>query len=224
MFLRLLLLAVLATAGFGGTAGAADRYDPRLRFRTLVTPSFFIHYHQGEEPLAQRLAGLAEAVADEMASRLGRPDGRVHVILVDQTDVPNGWATPFPYNVIEITAATPRGGSVIGHTTDWLRLVFVHEYTHILHLDRSRGLFGLGRRIFGRHPVAMPNLFTPPWQIEGIATHSESLVTGEGRVPAADFRLLLDRAAATGRFAPLDRASSDLIDWPSGHTPYLYGA
>ena len=223
-FARLLLLAVLSMAGLGGTAGAADRYDPRLRFRTFVTPSFFIHYHQGEEPLARRLAGLAEAVASEMAPRLGRPNGRVHVILVDQSDSPNGWATPFPYNVIEITAAAPRGGNVIGNTSDWLRLVFVHEYTHILHLDRSRGLFGLGRRIFGRHPLAMPNIFTPPWQIEGIATHYESRDTGEGRVPAGDFRLLLDRAAATDRFASLDRASNDRIDWPSGNTPYLYGA
>ena len=221
---RLLLLVVLVTACTGRMAGAADRYDPRLRFRTLVTPSFFIHYHQGAEGLARRLAEIAEAAAAEMAPRLGRASGRVHVILVDQHDASNGWATPFPYNVIEISAAAPRGGEVIGNTSDWLRLVFVHEYTHILHLDRSRGLFGAGRRVFGRHPLAMPNVFTPPWQIEGIATHYESLDTGEGRVPAGDFRLLLDRASVAGRFASLDRASSDRIDWPSGNSPYLYGA
>lgn len=221
---RLLLLVVVLTAWCGGRAAASDRYDPRLRFRTLVTPSFFIHYHQGAEGLARRLAEIAEAAAVDMAPRLGRPSGRVHVILVDQHDSSNGWATPFPYNVIEITAAAPRGGEVIGNTSDWLRLVFVHEYTHILHLDRSRGFFGAGRRVFGRHPLAMPNIFTPPWQIEGIATHYESLDTGEGRVPAGDFRLLLDRASAAGRFASLDRASSDRIDWPSGNTPYLYGA
>jgi hypothetical protein len=221
---RLLLLVVLLTAWCGGRAGAADRYDPRLRFRTLVTPSFFIHYHQGAEGVARRLAEIAEATAVEMAPRLGRASGRVHVILVDQHDSSNGWATPFPYNVIEISAAAPRGGELIGNTSDWLRLVFVHEYTHILHLDRSRGLFGAGRRVFGRHPLAMPNVFTPSWQIEGIATHYESLDTGEGRVPAGDFRLLLDRASAAGRFASLDRASSDRIDWPSGNTPYLYGA
>jgi Tol biopolymer transport system component len=43
-------------------------------------------------------------------------------------------------------------------------------------------------------------------------------------VPAGDFRLMLERAAGAGRFASLDRASSSRVDWPSGNTPYLYGA
>lgn len=217
-----LALAVLVAAVL--PAAASERYDPRLRFRTISTPHFDIHFHQGEEGQARRLASIAEQVRREMAPTLGLPNGRVQVILVDQHDSPNGWATPFPYNVIELTAAAPRGGSLIGNTTDWLRLVFVHEYTHVLHLDRSRGLFAAGRRVFGRHPLALPNIFTPPWQIEGIATHYESAITGEGRVPSGDFRLILERAAGGRRFASLDRASSDRVDWPSGHTPYLYGA
>jgi hypothetical protein len=218
------VLLVLASLAAAAPALGSDRYDPRLRFRSLATPHFDVHFHQGEEALARRLAALAEQVRRDLEPKLGLPNGRVHVILVDQHDSPNGWATPFPYNVIEITAAVPRGGSVIGNTTDWLRLVFVHEYTHILHLDRSKGIFGAARRVVGRHPFVLPNVFTPPWQIEGIATHYESATTREGRVPAGDFRLLLDRAAASGRFATLDRASHDRIDWPAGHTPYLYGA
>lgn len=218
------VLALAALVAAAAPAAASERYDPRLRFRTISTPHFDIHFHQGEESDARRLASIAEQVRREMEPALGLPNGRVQVILVDQHDSPNGWATPFPYNVIEVTAAAPRGGSLIGNTRDWLRLVFVHEYTHVLHLDRSRGLFAAGRRIFGRHPFALPNIFTPPWQIEGIATHYESAVTGEGRVPSGDFRLILDRAAGRERFASLDRASSDRVDWPSGQTPYLYGA
>ena len=33
-------------------ANASGRYDPRLRFRTISTARFDIHYHQGEEALA----------------------------------------------------------------------------------------------------------------------------------------------------------------------------
>nr|MBA2305378.1 PD40 domain-containing protein [Acidobacteriota bacterium] len=221
---RVALLAFVALFMLHGSAHASDRYDPRFRFRTLSTPGFDIHFHQSEEPLARRLASVAETVAQELAPRLGRPRQRVHVILVDQNDLSNGWATPFPYDVIEITAAAPRGSSGIGNTGDWLRLVFVHEYTHILHLDRSKGLFGALGRVFGRHPLLLPNVFVPPWQIEGLATYYESASTGQGRVPAGDFRLMLDRAAAAGRFASLDRASSGRVDWPSGNTSYLYGA
>ena len=74
------------------------RYDPALRFRTISTARFDIYFHQREEALARRLAGFVEEVAAEIDGRLGAPRGRVHVILVDQTDQSNGWATVFPYN------------------------------------------------------------------------------------------------------------------------------
>ena len=85
--------------------------------------------------------------------------------------------------------------------------MFTHEYTHILHLDRTRGFMQGVRRIFGRVPVAFPNAFLPLWQIEGLATFEESRMTGQGRVPAGDFRAIVDVAAAQGRFEPIDRAS-----------------
>ena len=98
------------------------------------------------------------------------------------------------------------------------------EYTHIVHLEKSRGWIGGLRRVFGRVPLLQPNVFLPQWQVEGIATFEESVVTGKGRVPAGDFRMILNRAAVQGRFAPLDRAGGGVIDWPSGNGPYVYGA
>jgi hypothetical protein len=204
---------------------AADRYDPSLRFRTIATPHFFIHFHQGEEALAQRLAQVAEQVHEERILKLGAASSRerTHVILVDQTDLANGWASPLPFNTIEITAAAPRADDVVGNTDDWLRMVFAHEYTHILHLDRARGWIGGLRRVFGRAPPLFPNAFLPIWQIEGIATWSESDATGRGRLHAGDFRRILDAAARGGRFEPLDRASGGLVAWPDSHAPYAYG-
>jgi hypothetical protein len=206
-------------------AWAANRYDSKLRFRTVRTAHFDVHAHQGEEAMARRLAGIVERVRKKFEPVLGVPRGRVQVILVDQTDLSNGWATPAPYNTIEITAVPPSSETLIGNATDWLELVFTHEYTHILHLDRTRGWLMQGvRRVFGRVPVAFPNAFLPTWQIEGIATFEESRMTGEGRVPAGDFRAIVDVAAAQGRFEPIDRASGGLVDWPGGNAPYAYGA
>lgn len=218
------LACLLAAAIFEPTASANTRYDTRLRFRTISTARFDVHYHQGEEALAQRLARIAEEVATTLDRTLGQAHGRVQVILVDQNDQPNGWATPVPYNTIEITAAAPTAESSIGNTDDWLRMVFVHEYTHVVHLSRARGWIGGLRKVFGRLPFLFPNLYQPIWQIEGIATWQESAQTGAGRVPSGDFRLILERAAAEKRLDPLDRASSQLVDWPSGNTPYVYGA
>ena len=202
---------------------ASTRYESRLRFRTISTARFDIHYHQGEDALAQRLARIAEDVAARLSGTLGLPSGRVQVILVDQDDLSNGWATPVPYNTIEISAATPAADSIIGNADDWLRLVFTHEYVHIVHLSRTGGWIGGLRKVFGRLPVLFPNGFQPVWQIEGIATWQESAETGYGRLHAGDFRLFLERAAADRRLEPIDRASGRLVDWPSGNTPYLYG-
>jgi Tol biopolymer transport system component len=205
-------------------ADAATRYDPRLRFRTLSTRRFDIHFHQREEGLAHRLAGFVEAAAAKVDAAVGAAVGRVQVILVDQHDLSNGWATPLPYNTIEISAAAPPVQSGIGNSADWLHLVFVHEYTHIAHLSRAGGWIQGLRRGFGRLPLLFPNLYQPIWGIEGVATWQESRQTGEGRVRAGDFGLMLHRAASAGRFEPIDRASGGNVDWPGGNGPYLYGA
>jgi hypothetical protein len=225
---RRLILALLAFVSVSTVpappALGATRYDPRLQFRVVRTPHFTIYWHQGEETEAARLAVIAEQVRTELEPDLGTIAARIHVILVDQSDLSNGWATPVPWDAIELTARPPALASSIGNTTDWLRLVFTHEYTHILHLDRSRGLMRGIRRVFGRVPIAFPNTFLPQWQVEGIATFEESRQTGEGRVRSGDFRTIVDEAARTGRFEPSDRVSGGLDDWPSGNGAYAYGS
>ena len=221
---RALVLIVIVSLLLPIAAAASGRYDPRLSFRTISTPRFDIHFHQGEEAQARRLAALAETVAADLDKTLGPASGRVQVVLVDQSDLSNGWATPLPYNTIEISAAAPSPGSLIGNTDDWLRLVFAHEYTHIVHLSRGRGWIGGLRKAMGRMPLLYPNLYLPIWQIEGIAVHEESAITGQGRIPDRNFRALVDVAAGANQFAPLDRAGGGLVDWPAGQTPYAYGA
>ena len=190
------VLLVLPSA----SALASTRYDPRLQFRTLRTPRFEIHFHQGEDAAAARLATIAEEVASALDRTLGAASGRVHVILVNQSDQPNGWATPVPYNLIEITAAGPGGESLIGNTDDWLRLVFTHEYTHIVHLGRSAGWIGGLHRVFGRNPALFPNLAQPLWAIEGMATFEESVGSGRGsRVSISSTASWAQRKLASAR-------------------------
>jgi hypothetical protein len=204
---------------------AASRFDPALRFRTLTTEHFVIYFHRGEERLAARLAAIAEETRSTLAPNLGVPvQRRTHVVIADQSELANGWASPVPYNTIVINAASPSGSEAIGLTHDWLRLVFTHEYAHIVHLDRSGGWARFVRAVFGRTPLAFPNLFLPAWQIEGIATLAESLfVTPGGRALAGDFRVIEREAARRGRLEPIDRINGGLTSWPNGHAPYAYG-
>lgn len=206
------------------TAPAATRFEPGLRFRVLSTEHFLIYFHQGEESLAPRLGAIAEDTWRKLRQPLGvTPPQMTHVVLVDQTDLSNGSATPVPYNTIVVTAVWPAGSQFLGNVDDWLRLVFTHEFTHIVHLDRSIGWARLIRGIFGRTSIAFPNLFLPAWQIEGLATYEESVINGGGRLHAGDFSAIVEEAARAGRLESLDRVTGDLTDWPNGLAPYAYG-
>lgn len=206
------------------TAGATGFIDPALHFRMLATAHFVIYFHEGEEPSARRLAAIAEDTWRALEVPLGvEPPALTHVILADQTEAANGWAIPIPYDTIFITAAWPSGADTIGLTDDWLRLAFTHEFTHIVHLDRSEGWARAVRRIFGRAPVAFPNLLLPLWEIEGLAVYEESAVTGEGRLHAGDFRALEETARRAQALDPLDRVNGGLVRWPDGSAPYVYG-
>jgi hypothetical protein len=204
--------------------GAASLFDPALRFRVIRTDHFAIYFHQGAEVMASRLAAIAEETWQAVRRPLGaQPPKRTHVVLVDQTELANGAATPVPYDTIVVTTAWPAGYEFIGDVDDWLRLVFTHEFTHIVHLDRSEGWARIVRRLFGRVPIGFPNLFLPVWQIEGLATYEESVLTGEGRLHAGDFAALIREAARDGALEPLDRVNGGLTDWPGGHAAYAYG-
>jgi hypothetical protein len=212
------LLALVATPAAGGP------YDPNFEFRTIRTPHFQIHFHSGEEVAAARMAGIAERVFDRLTPLLEHvPKGRTHVVLVHQSDQPNGFATVVPWNAVEIDVVPPVGSDQLGNTDDWLTYVFTHEFSHVLHLDRSRGWARVARAVFGRTEIAFPNLSLPEWEIEGFATFVESQ-GGQGRLHAGDFREVVDAGARAGRLEPLDRLNGGLVDWPSSTGWYAYGA
>lgn len=222
---RISILAIyIAVVCAAGPVNAASLLDPAFHFQTLTTPHFIIYFHQGEDHLAARLAAIAEEEWPRVGQALGvTAPRRTHVIVADQSELANGWATPLPYNVIFVTAAAPPGSDFIGRTDDWLRLVFTHEFTHIVHLDRSEGWARVFRGIFGRTSLSLPNTWLPVWQIEGLAAWEESAITGEGRLHAGDFRAIERESVRSGRRVPMDRVNGGLTDWPAGLAPYAFG-
>jgi len=222
---RSLTLALLVSAVVmsRGAASAASRFDPALRFRVVQTTHFRIHFHQHAERLATRLTVIAEETWTKLQQPMGvRPPAMTNVVIADQTEIANAFATPLPYDTVVIYPTVPPGSEF--DADDWLRLVFTHEFTHIVHLDRSESWARVVRKIFGRLPVAFPNLYLPQWQIEGLAVYQESTLTGEGRLHAGDFRAVVEEAARDHALEPLDRVNGGLTDWPGGNGGYTYGA
>lgn len=202
-------------------------YPPRYRWQTITTEHFYVHFHQDEEELARRAAGIAESVHSRLAPMMRwTPRGRTHLILADHVDVSNGSATPFPDNRIEIYVSAPGSDpeSSIAYYDDWLDLVITHEYAHILHLDQAHGLPRVLRSVFGRHLLTFPNALSPLWMTEGLATFVESEMSDAGRVKGTFVEMVLRTAAIESRWPEEAQAGGLSPEWPGGSARYFFGS
>src|SRR6188768_2040490 len=204
-------------------AGQARAGDPYLKWYTVKTPHFRIHYHGGLEDLAQRGASSAEAAYERLVPQLGwAPKQVTEVVLTDDTDGANGSATPIPYNAMFLFATAPDDMSALADYDNWINELVTHEYTHILQLDNTSGLPAIGNAILGK--TFAPNQAQPRWIKEGLAVAMETAHTSGGRLRSSQFDMYLRADVLEKRLAPLDQISNPARRWPGGNLWYLYGA
>jgi Tol biopolymer transport system component len=217
------LLVLFFLAFLGTPAPAEARLDPRLQWSTLETPHFLVLFPAGGEEIAGRAASIAEEAHLLLAPELRWvPAAKTRLILADVADAANGLATPFPFNRILIYLSPPLEAPFsLTDDEEWLRIVIIHEYAHILHLDNVQQGPALLRRIFGR--LYFPNIFQPNWLIEGLATYEETLLSRGGRGRSSYTEMLLRTATLAGRFPALAQGATAPDSWPGGELPYLYG-
>jgi hypothetical protein len=219
---RLLTVGLVAAASlFAPRAGAQA---PNLRWLTIETQHFYVHFNPATEPLARRLAADAERAYAELARDLHPPRGKIDVVLSDDVDASNGSATPFPTNRIVVYANPPVSESALRYTNDWAQMVVTHELTHIFHLDRTRGVWSLGQHVFGRAAALFPNLYSPSWITEGLAVYEESRIAGAGRIEGSEHRMIARSAAIDHRFPTIGGLSLAQPRFPFGEQAYGYGS
>jgi len=201
--------------------------NPDLKFRTITTEHFIIHYHVGIEEVADRTAMLAERAYDRLTLGLGHaPRLRTHVIITDTTDASNGFANAVPYPRIRLFAAAPDTLSVLGSYDDWIDILMTHEFVHVVHIDTVHGLPRLLNALVGFGVVGKvsgPNIVQPRWIVEGLATMYESELSAQGRHRSALFNMFLRMAVLDGRFQRIDQVNSGARVFPHGSSVYLYG-
>jgi len=136
-----LAVAAAATAILLLGAPAARAADPDLEWRTFETPHFRINFPDYLERIAGRIARALERAHRTLVPLLDHePEGRTEVVITDDTDSANGSATALPTNVLRFYAIPPFEFSPLQEYDDWLNMLVVHEYTHILFLDNINGL------------------------------------------------------------------------------------
>jgi hypothetical protein len=219
----LLLTALPLLAALAPARADAASYPPRYHFRTVSTDRVSVHFHEGFETMARQAASLATDILSRHEARYGQKVRHVQIVIVDADDSPNGFSSPLPFPLVTIRAVAPDGTDDFGNHEGWLRLVLTHELAHTVHLEEARGIWGFGRKLFGRAPFLFPNTVAMSWMIEGLATYEETELTAFGRGRDADSRMVLRMAALEGKFPKDDQAIYALDAWPGGETPYLFG-
>jgi WD40-like Beta Propeller Repeat len=206
-------------------AGAAEaQLVPHDAWRTISTEHFRVHFTPPLEAAAQRAASQAEVAWQRLSAELRAPRGPIDLVVADNVDFTNGYATPFPTNRIVIYANPPTASRALRFYDDWSELVITHELVHIFHLDRSAGWWGAARKLFGRAPVLMPNFYTPAWITEGLATYYESRLTSAGRVRATYYEMIARATALANDVPPPSEWSAATARYPWGEVPYAFGS
>ena len=131
--LTILFLTMLSVCGF-----VLPQYGynhPELKWYTIETEHFLVHYHNGAEWTAKRVAEIAEKIYKPVTEFYGyEPDSKTQLIIKDTDDYSNGAA--YYYDNKILIWATPLDFILRG-SHNWLWDVVTHEFTHIVSLQSS---------------------------------------------------------------------------------------
>ena len=232
IFFLCLFLSLLAP-----DAGMSAVIDASFKFSTIETEHFSIHFHDGLEGAAKKAAIIAERAHERLAPQFKwTPGEKTQIVLIDDSDFANGYASVLPYNVIYVQTAPPSLDTTIGEYDDWLETIITHEYTHILTMDPAIGASRVTRLIFGKPlpgldilslitfiATAPPNVFLPRWWLEGVATWAETEYGKAGRGRSAYYGMILRSAVAEDNIPTIAEVTGGVPYWPDGHNPYIFG-
>ena len=150
-----------------------QRTHPELKWQTLETEHFNIHFHQGLESIAKKGALIAEQTYQPIMDQLEVKDfGKTDIVFSAEDEIMNGFA--MPSNQIFIWVSQNDVAGHFGGSDKWLKLVITHEFQHVVQMQAHRTWAG----IFG-------GITIPSWWIEGMAEY----MTEVWRVGRSDSRM-----------------------------------
>lgn len=132
---HILLLLIFLTGGIKAQSRLTSYNHPELKWKSIETDHFYIHFHEGTERSARLVARVAESVYKPITGLYNyEPDQKVHFVIKDVDDYSNG-ITYYYDNRIEIWV-TPMDYDLRG-THNWLYDVVTHELTHLISIQVS---------------------------------------------------------------------------------------
>ncbi len=134
---RFIFQILLLLSLWGWASAQLQLYNhPELKWWTIETDHFFVHYHEGAERSASLTAKIAEEIYPPITSLYEyEPGEKIHFVIRDHADESNG-ASYYYDNKVEIWA--PAADFLLRGSHNWLRNVITHEFSHMISLGAAR--------------------------------------------------------------------------------------
>lgn len=198
--------------------------DPSTNWSTLTDTHAIWIYDSRHKELAYQYAKNFRRMFPQLQAMFKEFPDKTTFVIMDQTDMPNGSATVFPYPLVTIFPVIPIPNSPIGETDDSLFEILAHEYTHILNLNPVHGVMKPLSWIFGSS--IRPNSYLPRWYSEGLAVYTESyFMPRGGRLRSQNFEGMIRAFYLENAWDTLtvDQLNEFQPDWLGGRRAYLLG-
>ena len=146
-----------------GTWILNNRSHGELKWYTIKTENFDVHYHNGIREIAIRGASIAEQIRPVLMKQMGIKNlPRLDIAFTAEDEVLNGFAVPANYTIIWVDQ---NDAALWNGDEKWLRTVLAHELQHLVFFNTVKGPKWL--------PNTMHSLFSgvPAWFVEGLAEY-----------------------------------------------------
>ena len=191
MNIRLIILLIvfshLSHAQF--TTPVLENNRPSIKWHQTNSPNFRVLYHKGGDSLAMQTINTLEKIYKPSLSTLNTNPEKVTIILQQLNATSNGFVTVGPRRS-EFYGMPPQNYNFTG-TNQWMDMLAVHEYRHVVQFSKSRiGFNKVISYLFGEVAYgAMAHLAMPSWFWEGDAVGIETALTHSGRGRIASFSM-----------------------------------
>lgn len=227
LFKKLLLFSLIFFSPLGSPfAHGQSAPPPQSKWLSLNSSHFVVIHSNNSSDLAiKTLVRLEKARTYLIRNWPDLPRYPLTVVIREETDQPNGYATLIPYAHIVIFPVPPSPLESISENSDWLYELCLHELTHIYTLEQRQGAIKFIKPLFGN--IISPNLLLPRWWLEGVAVDHETRYSSGGRLRSFYQDAFVRALEKDDKLSAVTIGSineSDMPYWPYGSRPYFYGS
>ena len=167
--------------------GQTSTNPPWVKWKNVETEHFRVIFPQEFERESLKITQFLESMHAPVSHSLRKKPKRISIILQNRNFIPNGFVSLFPRRS-EFFTTPPQDYRFLG-SNDWLKLLAIHEYRHVVQYEQMRGNFLY--IIMGELGWSLiTSVLLPQWFLEGDAVGTETALSlsGRGRIP--EFQLL----------------------------------